>query len=485
MRFFKSHFFRHSLIALAIFALAFGMYHWSLNRMVASRLAELRAAGVPTMTGDLLKLYTPLPPDQNASRLYAEALETMQKPKESLRPYLYISGSATAPAIGQRMPVPMLKAAEAYLLSNKEALSLLVKASPESKARFLRIEKTLEDMIDPNSTAEDMLATLDTIHTRRDAAMLLAYQAEVGANQKHPTQTAEALHACFLLAGADEKSLSMVSMLRDMTIQAMATGTVERAINLTNLPDDDLTKLQEVSQRFAPTSRLSWALVCERAAVNEILVHKEYRDVPQGLEWDSWQGQLYVRLSHLAGLGKLDTLRFHAMMDEAQAIARKPTHEWMDAYRELAERVGYLSWWKLETTAYAGSFPKVAEIMLKVASSTCVVRAALAIERYHLAEGKLPDNLDNIAPRFIDVVPTDPFTGKPVIYKRVGDGYMVYSVGDDGEDNSGLRRNAEGREFEPGTDIVFEVGIPHPPRTLAEMMPYAPEYRKITDNVGP
>jgi hypothetical protein len=65
-------------------------------------------------------------------------------------------------------------------------------------------------------------------------------------------------------------------------------------------------------------------------------------------------------------------------------------------------------------------------------------RIACALERYRLAEGKLPDTLDALVPRFIDQIPTDVIDGKPLRWRRDGDGgYVIYSVGWNRTDDGG------------------------------------------------
>jgi len=65
-------------------------------------------------------------------------------------------------------------------------------------------------------------------------------------------------------------------------------------------------------------------------------------------------------------------------------------------------------------------------------------RISCALERYRLAEGKLPDTLDVLAPRFIDQIPNDVIDGKPLRYRRNSDGgYVLYSVGWNRKDDGG------------------------------------------------
>ena len=72
-------------------------------------------------------------------------------------------------------------------------------------------------------------------------------------------------------------------------------------------------------------------------------------------------------------------------------------------------------------------------------------------------EKKLPNQLSDLVPTFLPVVPSDPFDGKPLRYKTLAKGYVVYSVGDDREDNGGAETNSKGVSYVPGTDITVTV----------------------------
>jgi hypothetical protein len=83
--------------------------------------------------------------------------------------------------------------------------------------------------------------------------------------------------------------------------------------------------------------------------------------------------------------------------------------------------------------------------------------AAIAVERYRLAHGHVPESLAIVARQFPDAIRQDPFTRKPLQYKILDHGFVVYSVGEDNTDNDGTERNEEGNKFEPGTDIIFKI----------------------------
>jgi hypothetical protein len=65
-------------------------------------------------------------------------------------------------------------------------------------------------------------------------------------------------------------------------------------------------------------------------------------------------------------------------------------------------------------------------------------RVACALERSRLANGKFPEALADLTPRFIDRVPEDVIDGKPLRYRRDPDGgYVLYSVGWNQTDEGG------------------------------------------------
>lgn len=62
--------------------------------------------------------------------------------------------------------------------------------------------------------------------------------------------------------------------------------------------------------------------------------------------------------------------------------------------------------------------------------------AAIAIERYRLKNGKIPDSLDALVPAYLAGVPHDIIDGQPLRYRCVGvDSYIIYSVGWNGKDD--------------------------------------------------
>jgi len=65
------------------------------------------------------------------------------------------------------------------------------------------------------------------------------------------------------------------------------------------------------------------------------------------------------------------------------------------------------------------------------------VRLASALERFRLANGHLPEGLQELAPSWLAQLPTDPITGQAYHYLPKGESFQLYSVGWDRKDDAG------------------------------------------------
>ena len=91
-------------------------------------------------------------------------------------------------------------------------------------------------------------------------------------------------------------------------------------------------------------------------------------------------------------------------------------------------------------------------------------RIAVAVERYRLRNNKMPLQLEDLAPRYLSSVPQDPFTGRPMKFAKLGgsflarSGYVIYSVGPNGQDDGGVPQSQAISSDRSGwQDIAFVV----------------------------
>jgi hypothetical protein len=93
---------------------------------------------------------------------------------------------------------------------------------------------------------------------------------------------------------------------------------------------------------------------------------------------------------------------------------------------------------------------------------------ACALERYRLAEGRYPESLEPLSPRFLPTMPHDVITGAPFIYRRTPDGqFILYSEGWNEKDDGGTIVLPGGKDHKRDLtegDWVWQYPTPAAPR---------------------
>jgi len=81
----------------------------------------------------------------------------------------------------------------------------------------------------------------------------------------------------------------------------------------------------------------------------------------------------------------------------------------------------------------------------------------LALREYHRAYGSYPVSLEELVPDFLPRLPIDYVDRRALRYARTDDGYLLYSIGEDGRDDGGAHdlesRDRWDRDYSP--DVVF------------------------------
>ena len=82
---------------------------------------------------------------------------------------------------------------------------------------------------------------------------------------------------------------------------------------------------------------------------------------------------------------------------------------------------------------------------------------ACALERYRLAHGKFPENLEALAPQFITKIPSDVIGGQPLRYRCTETNqFVLYSIGWNEKDDGGVSKIKGGREDRESGDWVWQ-----------------------------
>jgi hypothetical protein len=87
------------------------------------------------------------------------------------------------------------------------------------------------------------------------------------------------------------------------------------------------------------------------------------------------------------------------------------------------------------------------------------LHVAFALAAFRADHGRFPKQLSELAPKYLSKVPDDLFSGEPLIYRPADDGYLLYSVGINGQDDDGRWTDDDPK----GDDPRIRMPVPEPP----------------------
>ena len=127
---------------------------------------------------------------------------------------------------------------------------------------------------------------------------------------------------------------------------------------------------------------------------------------------------------------------------KSTAVAGDTSDDVFQREREYNRRLNGV-WTSLVTAAAMRSLDQelkagFVQVEQQIETKHSLLQTHLALNLHKLDEGTYPQTLDKLVPDYLSEMPQDIFSGKPLIYRLQGEGYLLYSVGPDGKDDNGV-----------------------------------------------
>ena len=292
----------------------------------------------------------------------------------------------------------------------------------------------------------------------RSLARDLGVTTTVAAVKGHPDDAAAAILDEIPLANSLAGEPILISQLVRIAVYGIAVAGLQTAMNRTAMPDSTLARLQDGLKQALPP--LEKGPVLSRAMAGEEVFSLNYAQYYG--DWASvYETYWSEKGAHTRERSAGEVLRgtLACMGNDLVGMDRTERMVMRRLYRSLrdealdAAKAGRLpnADYSLEKTSHAMSFhAPMAYILMPAlgrsyeAEWRCrtmlgMAQTALAVERYRLANGRLPVRLVELVPAFLDRVPTDPWNnGKPLSYRVKENGeFVVYSFGRNETDQKG------------------------------------------------
>jgi len=261
----------------------------------------------------------------------------------------------------------------------------------------------------------------------------------------------------------------LISVLVRLAIRNISIRSTERVLAQGEVGDNGLAKLQAMLIQEEKEALLLNGLRGERAAIDlffqglddgtiesrelaMVLGSGGGRQTAKPSGWDWLDDELETAWPAFAA-GSIPKNRA-AMLEyltHVIEVAREPLHLQESKMRELEEQARTLP---PLARQIAPATAKVAQAFRRCQAETRCAIAAVAAERFRLANGHWPESLVELTPKYLQEVPLDPFDGKPLRFRESAEGVLIYSVGPDGKDDGGKIDRTKGGNT-PGIDLGF------------------------------
>lgn len=498
---------QRALLVLSVLLLGLGMialdYHLKAKRALADYQKQLVAAGEKLTVDEATP--APVPADKNGVGLYYRSLTLMNVQQEIFRTNPPAAMTMVAPGkarIGWTQPD--IRSAKA---TNSWADAVVIASSLSNGLASLEglIDRPCFDFNLNYHTGFTLL--LPHLAQTKQTAQMLLYAALCDLHWADSESATRRLRALLAIAQGSADERLVISQLVRIAVAAIGAAGTWELLQSPNVTDAQLAQIQNDWNRLEFTLSAENALVMERAMGQMTLEQMressaEFRKVATGFAWpaaapaapggdwfdqaeqlakDTWdKGRLKAKETawrfSWAYTDQLRTLKgLQAMLDATrQAHSNGNFHA---ASQELESQLTALGFHNLAVsddsfqlfgddvdvrTMFSQSILSLTSFLKRVTTAEAnrqLVLTAIALQRYKLRHGNYPTSLELLVPEILPTAPRDPVDGKPLRYIPHPHDFLLYSVGEDGEDNSGdpkpAREDSRSFAWQRGHDWVW------------------------------
>jgi hypothetical protein len=419
--------------------------------------APATSDGLPRTLEELNRSYAEPPTGQNAAAFFQQGFDALRITEADRNsPNLPLIGKGAMPLPGRAVPLAMKSAISGFLQRNQAATQLFEQGAKCSQSRY------------PIDLTRGSLTPLPHLAKVKHAAQVSVLSALAAVETGPADRVAQGV----LLALATARSLDgeplFISQLVRVSCVSLAAEGLEQAVNRAALPAESLDRLQQAfekaEEREAAGEGFSSAIVGERVGALTLFdtppekLLQQLSDPKTVMPPAEHEKQL-ARLKNGKDMkaGKQFCL---AAFDQVLAARKEPFPARLKAGQAFRQRVVEAK--EKQILFVPMLLPALADTAKEAASLAQLRLAltALALERFRSAhDSHYPNALSELVPACIAAVPSDPFDGQPLRYRKQDGGYLLYSVGPDLKDDNPTRV-ADGKGV-----LVFAVDRRTPPRT--------------------
>jgi hypothetical protein len=462
------------LTVVLIVAMGYARFRVSNASAIRKLEAEARAKGEPLTLVELQSKYPPIPDEDNAATALLESWreeapefwaaffsgarhlpEQQNKEYDPALPYLGTEARKVPP--GEPLSPASLSAAEAFLKAHESRYAQMHQAIQRPRFHF------------PVNLTDGLGALVPHLKLLKQEVTYFQIAALVAAERNDPAKALSALRDSARVGQLLAEEPMLISQLVRLSCFELTVGGMEQWLSRQPLSADDLEQVRRLLEESNLHGTAQFALMAERAfSLSAFSRDGAAYLAAEGVVNDSTEAESAAESERMMRMG-FDLIRITGYLLPDQRLmletfkkciplAGEETPESLAEFDNLFDEFAIKAL-KFPTKMFSAMLlPALQKVPPKFASYEARRRAALtaiAVELYRLdQEGRLPEQLDNLCPTYLAALPADPFDGQPLRYRKLERGYVVYSVGQDRQDNGG---KAQPRGSATDGDVAFTV----------------------------
>jgi hypothetical protein len=430
------------IILLLIGAGAFAYHRLNLKSKLKARIDAIRADGYPVTCAELDKWYKIPPNVENTAYTIIDAFSYFNQWDREESKSLPVVGKAELPDHAEPLAEELKTLIAQYIADNNEALELLHAGAAIEHSRY---------PIDLSAGFETNVPNLSEL---RGTVFLLKLEAILHAENGDSKSAIRSVKSCFGIARSLAKEPITISQLVRSACKNVAATTIEYCVNRIEFTDEQLAELIEYFQNSDHNTDMSCAFVGERCFGISFFM------APGSVDPGLMGGVPFrplLALYKAVGMADSDAIIYLDLMEEYMKIYQLPLHQRQDAAKAVEARFQSTSQAHILLHVIMPALARITIIDTRNIAQLLTARVGLAVERYRLAAGKLPDALADLVPDHLNAVPRDPFDGNDLRYKKLETGFVVYSIGEDLIDDEGKERPTGKKKKGESWDVTFIV----------------------------
>lgn len=377
---------------------------WSIQseKRTQAQLEEIRQRGEPVTAAEMEEYYALEEGQVDTTDLWVTAFAALDSAAfhdDSTKIPIVGAGADGTPIPWVGEDWPQLEEVESLLEKYSESVQLMHSAAEQGGAARYDTDFSLGFQL-----------LLPDVQRARQGARVLQLQARVHAHRGEPAEVKRCLISMLRLGDSIKQEPILVSQLVRTAIHGMAAAATGDALHDAKLTDEQMAELQQAFRELDVNEAYRRAFVGERF----FGIHAMENGIGNAIGGPPIDITKYV---------KQDTATYFSLMARIINSMELPYAEAAvegEALEADANELSGLRHWF--SRMLVPSVTNITSARVRHDANNRMADVALAVGRFRLAEGELPEALSDCVPKFLPQNPVDPFNG----------GAMFYEIGEDG-----------------------------------------------------